>query len=341
MKPSRNFSFLASHEPELVVLGTFAERYYADDPNTCSIKLRQYAELLAQLTAAHERQSVYPGQSQNDLLRQLRRTGLSSRVMDLFHWLRKDGNDAVHERVGSQRLALRHLQYAHRLAIWFHKTYGDPRFQSQPFVPPPIKTADAELKTELDQLRKLAQVNQQTAESAQAVAQEEAKRRQEVEKHAAELEQKLKSLETAATNQTPQQQKEIRQRSQQFAADIELKEWEVRELIDQQLRDVGWEADTDNLRYSKGTRQTVGRNIAIAEYRLRLHALVCPRETFLGSQLDEGLSLLLILGPIANSYLPIGTELTITENNLLHSGQNLRWTSQPICLYTQVFGDWV
>lgn len=81
-------------------------------------------------------------------------------------------------------------------------------------------------------------------------------------------------------------------------------------------------------------------DIAIAEYRLRLHTLVCPRETFLGSQLDEGLGLLLILGPIANSYLPIGTELTITENNLLHSGQNLRWMSQPVCLYTQVFGDW-
>lgn len=80
-------------------------------------------------------------------------------------------------------------------------------------------------------------------------------------------------------------------------------------------------------------------DIAIAEYRLRLHALVCPRETFLGSQLDEGLSLLLILGPIANSYLPIGTELTVTENNLLNSGQSLCWTSQPACLYTQVFGD--
>ncbi|MEM9482445.1 MAG: type I restriction endonuclease [Cyanobacteria bacterium P01_F01_bin.116] len=48
----------------------------------------------------------------------------------------------------------------------------------------------------------------------------------------------------------------------------ELKEWEVRELIDQQLRDVGWEADTPNLRYSKDTRPTVGRNIAIAEYPL-------------------------------------------------------------------------
>ncbi|MEM9267037.1 MAG: DEAD/DEAH box helicase family protein, partial [Cyanobacteria bacterium P01_F01_bin.13] len=31
---------------------------------------------------------------------------------------------------------------------------------------------------------------------------------------------------------------------------------------------MGWEADTTNLRYSKGTKPTVGRNIAIAEYPL-------------------------------------------------------------------------
>ncbi len=153
MKPSSNFRFLASHDAELVVLGTFAERYYAEDPNTCSLKLRQYAELLAQLIAAHERLSFYSRQSQNDLLRQLKRAGLSSRVLDLFHWLRQDGNDAMHARVGSQRLALKHLQYAHRLAIWFHKTYGDPTFQPQPFVPPPIKAAAADLKAEIDQLR--------------------------------------------------------------------------------------------------------------------------------------------------------------------------------------------
>lgn len=43
-------------------------------------------------------------------------------------------------------------------------------------------------------------------------------------------------------------------------------EAETRKIIDAQLRKVGWEADTDNLRYSKGTRPQNGRNIAIAEY---------------------------------------------------------------------------
>ena len=39
-----------------------------------------------------------------------------------------------------------------------------------------------------------------------------------------------------------------------------------RYMIDEQLRKIGWEADTPNLRYSKGTRPQKGRNLAIAEW---------------------------------------------------------------------------
>ena len=43
-------------------------------------------------------------------------------------------------------------------------------------------------------------------------------------------------------------------------------EAETRFIIDEQLRMVGWEADTENIRYSKGVRPTKGRKLAIAEY---------------------------------------------------------------------------
>ena len=46
-----------------------------------------------------------------------------------------------------------------------------------------------------------------------------------------------------------------------------MTEIETRTMIDEQLRKVGWEADTNNLRYSKGTRPVNGRNIAIAEWK--------------------------------------------------------------------------
>ncbi len=47
---------------------------------------------------------------------------------------------------------------------------------------------------------------------------------------------------------------------------MQLTEKETRYLIDEQLRKVGWEADTLNLRYSKGIRPQKGRNLAIAEW---------------------------------------------------------------------------
>ncbi|MEM9009381.1 MAG: hypothetical protein AAGE59_38505, partial [Cyanobacteria bacterium P01_F01_bin.86] len=52
MQVSRNFAFLKVHSLELVRLGTLAETYFTNDPNTCLIKLRQFGEQLAQLVAA-------------------------------------------------------------------------------------------------------------------------------------------------------------------------------------------------------------------------------------------------------------------------------------------------
>ena len=49
---SANFDFLTEHDPQLVRLGGLAERYFKGDSNTSLIKLRQFGELLAQLTAA-------------------------------------------------------------------------------------------------------------------------------------------------------------------------------------------------------------------------------------------------------------------------------------------------
>jgi hypothetical protein len=93
-------------------------------------------------------------------------------------------------------------------------------------------------------------------------------------------------------------------------------------------------------------------DLAIAEYKLRLYALVwsvtgaakapveAPVEALIDTSEETDLSLFLILGPVEGSYLPMGTRLTVKENNLLLTDQNLRWTSHPTYLYTQVFGAW-
>jgi hypothetical protein len=46
-----NFACFEPHDRQLGRLGTLAERYFPDDPNTCLLKLRQLTELLAQLVA--------------------------------------------------------------------------------------------------------------------------------------------------------------------------------------------------------------------------------------------------------------------------------------------------
>lgn len=55
--PPSNFAFLQVHDEQLVRLGLLAEQYFADDPNTCLIKLRQYGEVLAQYSPC----SSWPG----------------------------------------------------------------------------------------------------------------------------------------------------------------------------------------------------------------------------------------------------------------------------------------
>jgi type I restriction enzyme R subunit len=54
-----NFGFLGAHDAKLVQLGALAERYFRDDLPTTLFKLRQFAELLAKLIAAHH--AVYAG----------------------------------------------------------------------------------------------------------------------------------------------------------------------------------------------------------------------------------------------------------------------------------------
>lgn len=74
-----------------------------------------------------------------------------------------------------------------------------------------------------------------------------------------------KAHETATTS--PEVPKSERQKRTASA----MKKWtqnedETRCLIDEQLRKAGWEADTQELRYGKGTRPVKGRNLAIAEW---------------------------------------------------------------------------
>lgn len=287
---SLNFGFLAEHDEQLVRLAALAERYFADDPNTCLIKLRQFTELLAQSVAARTARYETPQEGLSDLLRRLSLDRIISReVADLFHQLRKVGNAAAHDHAGNHREALSSLKIARQLAIWFHRTFsGNVDFKPGPFTPPRAPQALAEdLLTELERLRAVLAEHQSAAQQARVEAAEERRLRETAEERArreaaeraeweqlaveadaarAESERRLAALQAEAEQRPAADTDAYMQFGTAAAAKIDLDEAETRAIIDQRLRDRGWEADTTELRYGKGVRPVRGRNMAIAEW---------------------------------------------------------------------------
>jgi len=290
MNASANFGFLSVHDANLANLAALAERYFRDDPPTSLVKLRQFAELLAKLIAAHH--GAYSGEREGfeDILRRLSYERILPReVADLFHYIRKFGNVAAHEVKGTHAEALSTLKVARQLGVWFHRTYGkQPGFNPGVFVPPEAPVdATIQLKAEIAALRQKMAETESAAEQSRRLAEAEARARetleerlkreteeralweqlaQETEAAKNEVVAKLASVQ-AQSEQTPKAQAEILVAQGEAAAKkIDLDEAETRALIDQQLRDRGWETDTKQLRYGEGARPAKGRNMAIAEW---------------------------------------------------------------------------
>ena len=254
-RPS-NFLFLKAHDAQLVRLGLLAERYFAEDPNTCLLKLRQLTELVAQLAASRIGLYTSPDEKQVDLLRRLQDHGIVPRdVGALFHEVRKAGNDANHKRADDHRTALLALRLTWQLSVWFHRTFKDQGFKSGPFLPPTSPADEgAELKAELDTLRaelaafRLAhQDTAQSLEATKAQVQQTQEERAFWESMAAEAEaakhrltEHLAALQAQATAQPAQAVAKYVVAANTAAANIKVSEADTRKLIDEQLAGAGW-----------------------------------------------------------------------------------------------------
>jgi len=143
---SSNFRHLLEIEPTLSRLGTLAEQFLPIDANTALVKLRQYAELLAEVLASRAG-TFQPGESQKDRLDRLRNEGLlSDEVFQLFTSLRREGNKATHEFSGSDSRARTLLRFAWQLGLWLRWTLVAPVFDpavTPDFVEPREGTASA------------------------------------------------------------------------------------------------------------------------------------------------------------------------------------------------------
>jgi type I restriction enzyme R subunit len=282
---STNFAHLRPYDEQLFRLGSLAERYFPEDPNTALLKLRQLGELLAQQVASRFGLELRIEESQQLLLRRLEAEGCLDREMaELFHVLRRKGNLANHDLQGDHAMALKTLRIAWQLGVWFHRTFSDPDFRSGAFQPPqPPETADQALRAELAELRQaLAAYQSSEGLASEQLAQTEAQLRQAlqeqqeweqlataVEADKAALVARLADLQVIASRQGSGALASLRQASLRAAEQVELSEAATRELIDAQLRQAGWEADSQSLRYSQGARPQKHRNLAIAEWPTR------------------------------------------------------------------------
>jgi type I restriction enzyme R subunit len=279
---STNFAHLRRYDEQLYLLGSLAERYFPEDPNTALIKLRQLGERLAQQVASRFGVFTSAQESQLALIRRLEFDGLIEReVAVLFHDLRTTGNDATHGLYGDHASALSTLKIAWQLGVWFHRTFSDPEFRSGPFRPPqPPADESEELRAELAALQSaLDAFRAQGGAVAEQLSATEAQLQQALDEQqqweqlaeAAEADKialatQLQALQNAAARQPAAVSAALLQAAKKAAGSIELDEASTRQLIDEQLRQAGWEADTQTLRHGKGARPQKNRNLAIAEW---------------------------------------------------------------------------
>ena len=231
---SNNFGFLQNDFPVLAQFGQKAEAYLYSDSNSCLMKLGMIGETIVNLMFTYDRIALpFENTAVNRITTLFREGLLTQDLVDILHALRKTRNKAVHDNYSSISDGKTLLQMAHGLCEWFMQTYGDWNYQNQPFVMPVEEAlapvADKEKEQEAEE--KLTKEAEATAAAAPVVAVSERK----------------KQANRAASQ---------RQKS----------EAETRYMIDEQLRQVGWEANTEEIRYSKGSRPVKGHNMAIAEW---------------------------------------------------------------------------
>ena len=236
-----NFEFLRDEFPALYALGKEAEFQLHQDPAAALFKLRLFGEKMVDRLFAEHQLLPLAENTQHRRLEELQRQRLlPKQVEDILHLLKRKGNVAAHQNVGTVEDAAMLLESAFHLGKWLIDAYGAAQVVGtvRPF----------ELPIQRDTQIELAQLE------AEKIA---------LQAHVAALQASLDARPLLSVTQRTQ----LLDKAQKAADNINLSEPETRAIIDERLRSVGWEADTLTLRYSEGTRPKKGRNLAIAEWQ--------------------------------------------------------------------------
>ncbi|SFS44207.1 type I restriction enzyme, R subunit [Zhouia amylolytica] len=230
------FEFLQSDYPELFTIAELTEKLIHVDPSSSLAKSRLFSEKLSHIVWDFESLGVFNG-NQVERINQLKYTNaIPDVVADLMHTIRKSGNKASHSGKGSYPEALFVLKKCFRLSQWFYETYENDYLENGHYDLP---------KTE--QQPSVEELNKQLQQLSQQVIDYQAK--------------------ISALNASPKIIEERKERSIKNARNIDKSEAETRELIDEQLRSVGWVCDTETINYKKNkSLPEKGKNKAIAEW---------------------------------------------------------------------------
>jgi len=273
---SQNFRHLEEIDPALAALGTHAERYFVDDANTALIKTRQFAERLTEVLAEQSGIAFEQRESFADLLRKIRLGGAAPpEILDLLHRIRISGNNAVHGFDGERRLAFDAIKVCHRLGVWLRATITRSPGLTIAFHPPRaggneatdlrqrIVMLEEDLAARSTEAERAAQDLarfQQVALDAEARARLAEEERVVYEELATEAESKAARVGSSGATTA------FVKAAFESAREMDFDEADTRILVDEQLRQAGWDADSERLRYSAGTRPERNRNMAIAEW---------------------------------------------------------------------------
>lgn len=273
---SQNFDHLKDIDRPLAILATHAEKYFVDDANTALIKTRQFAERMTKVVAENAGADISNGDTFSDMLRSIRRDDLvPAEILDIFHRLRIDGNAAVHGHDGERRMAFEAIKLCHRLGVWLRASATRQPRLTMPFIPPRLAEGDAPdlkeqvafLRSELEKRSAEAARLTDEADSARSAALDAEDRARLAEEESAIYAELAEEAERRATKPVE------RVKAQMFikaafdsAKDMDFDEADTRLLVDEQLRQAGWDVDSATLRHSKGTRPEKNRNMAIAEW---------------------------------------------------------------------------
>jgi len=230
------FQFLENTYPELFKISELSEKLIEIDPSSSLSKSRLLSEKLSKLLWDFEKLDDFHGNQIDRISQLFARNIIPEVVKDILHQIRKSGNKATHIGESSNAEALFILKKCFQIGKWFYETYENKYVEETEYSLP----------------------NQDEQKSVEKLEAELKRLHTEVKNY----KEKIISFNASA-----EVKEDRKKRAYVLANKIYKSEAETRELIDEQLREAGWECDTARLNYkSKKTLPEKGRFMAIAEW---------------------------------------------------------------------------